>query len=129
MTECIHGLEPERCDACATRSSGGRGSGGTMAGQTFALVYAPSLRSGTFIHLNRQGEHWKFRSYPSRNRNPIEIAQAGTGSKIPHLVLADVEIIQEVAYPHSSAGGHPVGDSLFWFEEIEKLNASYSIDK
>ena len=127
ISECIHGLDEERCETCGTRATSTSDQSGTMAGQTFALVYAPSLRAETFIHLNRQGNHWKFRSYPYRNSPPIELAQAGRGSKLPDLVLAEVAILHEIAYPHSSAGGHSVEDSLFWFEQIEKLNATYSI--
>ncbi|MCD2441868.1 hypothetical protein LQ757_06205 [Agromyces sp. SYSU K20354] len=128
MTECIHGLEETQCGVCGTRAPGAGGLEGTMAGKSFALVYAPSLRGDTFLHLNREGDHWKFRWYSSPNRPATELAQSGRASTRLVLDLRGVDFVHEIAYPYSTCpGGVSVTDFRFWFDEIARINAAYGI--
>jgi hypothetical protein len=99
-----------------------------MAGKSFALVYAPTLRRDTFLHLNREGDHWKLRWYSSPNRPATELAQSGRASTRLALDLRDVDFEHEIAYPYStSPGGVSVTDFRFWFDEIARINAAYDI--
>lgn len=128
MAECIHGLEDELCGACTDKRTSGLGLGGTMAGQSFHLVYAPSLRADTFLHLNRQGEHWKLRWYKSSSRPAVEIAQSGIMTTRRVLNLLKVPFVYEITYPYSSSpGGVSVTDSQYWFDEVAKVNAGHRI--
>lgn len=128
MTECIHGLEENQCGACGTTARSAGSHEGTMAGKSFALVYAPSLRGDTFLHLNREGDHWKFRWYSTPNRPATELAQSGRASTRLVLDLRDVDFVHEIAYPYSTnPGGVSVTDFRFWFDEIARVNAAYGI--
>jgi hypothetical protein len=99
-----------------------------MAGKSFALVLAPTLRPDTFLHLNREGDHWKLRWYRSPNQPAIELAQSGKASTRLDLDLRDVEFVHELSYPYStSPGGVSVLDSRYWFDEISKANAIYDV--
>lgn len=80
MADCIHGLEEDQRGTCGTRALSADRREGTMAGKTFALVFAPALRGDTFLHFNREGDHWKFRWYSSPGRLPTELAQSGKAS-------------------------------------------------
>lgn len=128
MGECIHGLDEDRCDVCAssTRVAGVHGT--TMAGKSFALVFVPSIRAHTFLHLNREGDHWKLRWYQSPSHPATELAQSGKKSTRLELDLSDVEFVHEISYPYSTnPGGVSVTDSRFWFHEIAKVNAAHDI--
>jgi hypothetical protein len=129
MTECIHELNAEQCSVCAAKSSiAHEGGASTMAGKSFALIYAPAIRRDTFLHLNREGDHWKIRWYSSPSRPATEVAQSALASRRQVLDLASVEIIHEVAYPYStSPSGVTVRDSRYWFDEIERTNAEHGI--
>ena len=128
MAECIHGFEEESCGDCAARTTAGRESTGTMAGKSFALVFVPGLMKLTFLHLNREGDHWKFRWYASSSRSAIAVAQSGQATTRFHVNLSDLEFMHEIAYPYStSVGGVSVTDSRYWFDEIAKQNAKYEI--
>lgn len=108
MNECIHGLEEDLCGACADgreRSNSRMGLGGTMAGKSFALIYAPSIRHDTFLHLNREGFHWKIRWYPSPSKKPFEIAQSGLASTRRVYDLNNVPFVNEISYPYSTQPG------------------------
>jgi hypothetical protein len=99
-----------------------------MSGKSFALVFAPGLVHDTFLHLNREGDHWKFRIYRSPNRPAVELAQSGQASTRIHLKLSEIDIQHEVAYPYStSPGGVSITDVRYWFNEVEKTNAAYGI--
>ena len=111
---------------CGASGASRSGSDGTWVGQSFHLVFAPSIRADTFLHLNRQGDHWKLRHYPSRTQRPVVIAQSGPASGGPALNLAMVGFKHERFYPHSSGSdGVRVNNSAFWFDEIAKANAEY----
>lgn len=128
MAECIHGLEEDRCDVCASRARPTGSLDGTMAGKSFALVFAPSVRRDTFLHLNREGDHWKLRWYRSPNQPAVELAQSGKSSTRLLLGLSDVEFAHELHYPYStSPGGVSVTDSRYWFDEIAKVNAAHDV--
>lgn len=131
MAECIHGLEEVLCGACGDqreRASSRMGLGGTMAGKSFALIYAPSIRHDTFLHLNREGVHWKIRWYRSPNEKPFEIAQSGLASTRRVYNLRNVPFVYEVAYPYStSPGGVSVEKAQYWFDEIAKINAKHEV--
>lgn len=131
MAECIHGLEEELCGACGDRlerANSRLGLGGTMAGKSFALVFAPSIRHDTFVHLNREGVHWKIRWYRSPNQKPFEIAQSGLASTRRVYDLANVPFVHEIAYPYStSVGGVSVENAQYWFDEIAKANALHNV--
>lgn len=128
MTECIHGLVDNQCDVCGTSAPRSAGANGTMAGKSFALVFAPSLRDDTFLHLNREGDHWKFRWYSSPSQPATELAQSGKATTRLQLELSEVEFVHEIAYPYStSPGGISIRNSAFWFDEIAKTNASFDI--
>lgn len=128
MAECIHGFEEETCGDCAARTAAGRASTGTMAGKSFALVFVPGLNEFTFLHLNREGDHWKFRWYESATRPATEVAQSGLATTRFHINLSDLQFIHEIAYPYStSEGGVSVIDSRHWFNEIARQNAKYEI--
>jgi hypothetical protein len=128
MAECIHGFEEASCGDCAARVIAARNSTGTMAGKSFALVFVPRLNEFTFLHLNREGDHWKFRWYESPSRPAIEVAQSGQATTRNHVTLSDLEFIHEIAYPYStSVGGVSVKDSRYWFDEISQQNAKYAI--
>ena len=128
MAECIHGLEEDRCDACASRVRAAAGSDGTMAGKSFALVFAPSLRQDTFLHLNREGDHWKLRWYRSPSHPAVEVAQSGKASTRLLLDLNEVDFVHELSYPYStSTGGVSVTNSRYWFDEIARVNAAHDI--
>jgi hypothetical protein len=130
MADCIHGLEEDQCGSCGTRALSADRRKGTMAGKTFALVFAPALRGDTFLHLNREGDHWKFRWYSSPSRPATELAQSGKASTRLQLDLAGVELVHEIAYPHSSSpDGVSVKDFRYWYDEIAKLNAAHDIGR
>ena len=123
MTECIHGLEEDFCGVCGRSAQGSSVQTGTMAGKSFALVYAPSLRDDTFLHLNREGDHWKFRWYSSPHREAIVEAQSGKSFTRRVLELNSVELVHEISYPYTtSPGGVSVTDYRYWFNEIAKAN-------
>jgi len=127
MTECIHGLEAKDCGTCNDASDRRNGSDGSMVGKSFALVFAPGLCADTFIHLNREGDHWKFRRYLSPNRPPTELAQSGKSSRLS-IDIKDVRIVHEISYPYStSLDGVSVANSRYWFDEIEKANAAMEV--
>jgi hypothetical protein len=127
MTECIHGLDAKDCGTCNCASNRRDGSDGTMAGKSFALVFAPGLCADSFIHLNREGDHCKFRRYSSPNRPPTELAQSGKSSRLS-IDIKDVRIVHEISYPYStSLGGVSVADSRYWFGEIEKANDAMEV--
>jgi hypothetical protein len=99
-----------------------------MAGKSFALVFAPSLRVDTFLHLNREGDHWKFRLYSSPSQPATELAQSGKATTRLVLELRDVEFVHEIAYPYSiSPGGVPITNTRYWFDEIAKANAKFGV--
>jgi len=99
-----------------------------MAGKSFALVFAPRVRPGTFIHLNLEGDHWKLRWYPSPTRPAVELAQSGRASTRLLLDLDDVEFVHEIPYPYStSAGGVSVKNVGYWFDEIAKANRAHDV--
>jgi len=99
-----------------------------MAGKSFALVFVPSVRKDTFLHLNREGERWKLRWYSSPNRRPTELAQSGKASTRLALDLNEVKFAREISYPYStSPGGVSVEDSRYWFDQITKANALHEI--
>jgi hypothetical protein len=101
-----------------------------MAGKSFALIYAPNLRPDTFLHLNREGEHWKFRWYSSPTKPAVELAQSGRASTRQLVDLASVEILHEVGYPYStSPGGVSVTNSRYWFDEVTKLNVRHGVEE
>jgi hypothetical protein len=129
VTECIHEFPPDLCAVCSGESYSRRAPGtGTMAGKRFALIYAPSVRDDTFLHLNREGEHWKIRWYASPHRAAVELAQSGLASTKREIDFSSVEFVHEVAYPYStSVGGVPVTDSHYWFGEIARLNTQHGI--
>ena len=128
MPECIHGLEENQCGVCGTSARSAKRLEGTMAGKTFALVFAPALREDTFLHLNREGDHWKLRWYRSPNQPAVELAQSGKSSTRLLLELSDVEFVHELSYPYStSPGGVSVTDSRYWFDEIAKVNAAHDV--
>ncbi len=129
MDECIHGLDPDRCDSCRTQSSHGHGPNDDWTGKSFALVFAPSLRDDTFLHLNREGDHWKLRWYPSPDRPAVELAQSGKASTRVPLELDDLQRPVEIPYPYSTRpGGVSIKDSRYWFDEIAKANAEHGIE-
>lgn len=130
MTDCVHGFSDGLCGDCsaarsrsvdlgsATRSSGGYG---------FALVYAPAFRTDTFVHLNREGEHWKIRHYPSPSTPAVGLAQSAPSSSPKVADLESIELRHEIAYPHSLApGGVTTKDSRYWFDAITKANAAHA---
>lgn len=128
MGECRHGMNEADCGHCsaATRTTAVRE--GSRAGHSFALIYAPSLNRDTFLHLNRQGDSWKIRHYPSPHHPPTELAQAGAKSTRLVLDLAQLDIEHEIAYPHSLAPtGVSVEDHRNWFDEIAKANGKHGI--
>jgi hypothetical protein len=131
MTECRHGLDQDGCDICTPAAPVARGAGGTRGtwdGKTFALVFAPSLPVDSFLHLNRQGDHWKLRWYKSPSEPADVIDQSGPASTKLNLDLSKVEFQHEIAYPHStSPGGVTVKDSRYWFVEIAKVNDAHGI--
>ena len=128
MTECIHGLVENQCGVCGVGSRRSGGHMGTMAGKSFALVFAPGLRSDTFLHLNREGEHWKIRWYSSPSRSAIDLAQSGRASTRLVLDLRDVTFVHEIAYPYSSSPeGVSVTNFRYWYDEIAKVNAAHDI--
>ena len=128
MEDCIHGLEEDQRGTCGTRALSADRREGTMAGKTFALVFAPALRGDTFLHLNREGDHWKFRWYSSPSRLATRLAQSGKASTRLVLDLADVELLHEIAYPYStSPEGVSVTNSRYWYDETAKLNAAHNL--
>lgn len=99
-----------------------------MVGHSFALIYAPSIRRDTFVHLNRQGDSWKIRRYLSPSRPAEEIAQAGERRTKLVVDLDSLEIVHHLDYPHSRMPlGVTIEDSRYWFDEIVKANATYGI--
>ncbi len=129
MAECIHGLDEERCDSCGRTAKGGSAPGGTMAGKSFALIFAPRIRDDTFLHLNREGDHWKIRWYPSPTRKAVELAQSGKSSTRIDIDLSDIRIEDEISYPYStSPGGVTIQNSQYWFDEIAKANARRDVE-
>lgn len=128
MNECIHGLESDRCETCNSRVPQGHNPNDDWAGKSFALVFAPSLRDDTFLHLNREGDHWKLRWYPSPNRPAVELAQSGKSSTRLLVDLGELQRDVEIPYPYStSPGGVSIKDSRYWFDEIAKLNTEHGI--
>lgn len=126
MTECRHGFEETECDLCLTAARPTGERTGTREGQSFALIYAPSLDPSTFLHLNRQGDSWKIRRYSSPSRRPEELAQSSEKATRMALDLTTLEIQHELAYPYSTApSGVTVEDSRYWFDEISKANSTY----
>lgn len=125
MDDCLHGFEHHECADCLGQVSGSQAlSDGTKAGQSFSLVYAPAVREDTFVHLNREGEHWKIRWYPSPNAPAIEMA--GSASK----GLADLDaldLLHEIDYPTSaSTDGETIKNSRYWFDAIARANAQHA---
>ena len=99
-----------------------------MAGKSFALIYAPEIREDTFLHLNREGDHWKIRWYSSPSKPAVELAQSGRATTRQVMDLSSVAIVHEIAYPYSSSpGGVSVTKSDYWFDEIAKVNAQHGI--
>jgi hypothetical protein len=130
MPECIHGFEEDQCGECAATKRRAAGAEGTMAGKTFALVYAPSLRKDTFLHLNREGDHWKFRWYSSPSRPATELAQSAKASTKLLVELRDVAFEHEISYPYSTDhGGVSITDHQYWFDQIAKVNAEYNVGR
>ena len=128
MTECIHGLVEDQCGVCGGGVRRAGGHMGTMVGKSFALVFVPSLRADTFLHLNREGDHWKFRWYSSPRRPATELAQSGRASTRLVLDLRDIEFVHEIAYPYSSRPeGVSVTDFRYWYDEIAKVNAAHNV--
>lgn len=128
MAECIHGMESGTCDLCGTGTREARAIEGTMAGKSFALVFIPSLRADTYLHLNRQGDHWKLRWYKSPNRDAIVLAQTAPSSTTTPFELTAEMIADEIAYPHSLApGGVSVKDFRYWYNEIAKANSAHPL--
>lgn len=128
MAECIHGSDEELCDYCTAKATGSRGWARTMAGHSFALIYAPRLRSDTFLHLNRQGDSWKIRRYFSPSRAPEVVAQSGQLSTKLKLDLDELQIVHDLAYPTSRAqSGVKVTDCRYWHDEIARVNAAHGI--
>lgn len=126
MTECRHGFDEAECDLCLTSARPASERTGSREGQTFSLIYAPSLRVHTFLHLNRQGDSWKIRDYTSPQRPADEIAQAGEKSTKLVIDLAQLEIVHEIAYPYSNTPlGVTIENPRYWFDEIAKANAKY----
>lgn len=129
MTECIHGLDINQCGVCSGRSTVRHGVvDGAWVGKRFALIYAPSVHDGTFLHLNREGDHWKIRWYQSAHSPATELAQSGRASTRRVLDLETIEIVHEIDYPYSSSpGGVTVKDSRYWFGEIQRANDLHDI--
>lgn len=131
MSDCIHGLEEGLCGSCSyqrERSTPGREPTRDWDGQTFTLIYAPSIRDDTFLHLNRQGSHWKIRWYKSPNEKPFEVAQSGLASTRQVYDLNEVEFVHEVTYPYStSIGGESVKNAQYWFDEIARVNDKHGV--
>ena len=127
----MHGLDLEQCDLCSGAQNPKRGaSTGSMAGKSFALIYAPAIREDTFLHLNREGDHWKIRWYSSPSKPATELAQSGAASTRRVIDLASANIVEEIAYPYSTGtGGVSVKDSRYWFDEIQKANAQHGISR
>lgn len=99
-----------------------------MVGKSFALVFVPTLRNDTFLHLSRQGDHWKFRWYSSPSRPAIELAQSGKSSKRLVLDIRDVKFVHEIDYPYSTTPeGVSVTNFRYWYDEIAKMNAAKNI--
>ena len=128
MEECIHGLDAARCDSCHSQHSRGHSPNEAWAGKSFALVFAPSMREDTFLHLNREGDHWKLRWYSSPNRPAVELAQSGKSSTRLLIELDDLQRPIEIPYPYStSPGGVSIRDARYWFDEIARMNAEHGI--
>lgn len=126
MIECRHDFEEGECDLCLTASRSAAERTGSREGQSFALIYAPSLAPDTFLHLNRQGDSWKIRHYESPSRPARELAQSSEKATKLVLDLARLEIEHEIAYPYStSPAGVSIEDHRYWFDEIAKANAKY----
>jgi hypothetical protein len=101
-----------------------------MAGKSFALVFAPSLRNDTFLHLNGEGDHWKFRWYSSPSSRAVELAQSGKATTRLAVEFSDIAIVHEIPYPYStSPDGVSVERSDYWFDEIAKTNVAHDIGK
>ena len=129
MTECMHDFPENECGDCsgsATRSSR-PASTGASTGNSFALIYAPLFRKDTFLHLNRQADRWKIRSFPSPHA-PAEVLARSAPSSVSLVEdLASVGWLHEIAYPHSrTPEGVTVEDSRYWFDAIERANAQYA---
>jgi hypothetical protein len=130
VTECIHELQQDLCGTCGVNARRVGDSSRLLAGKSFALIVAPGILEGTFLHLNREGERWKIRWYSSPNRPAVEMEGSGFASKHRVEALDDINILQEIAYPHStSPSGVPVDNFRFWFDEINRMNAKYDISK
>ena len=126
MAECRHGFDEAECDLCLAAARPASERTGSREGQSFALIYAPSLDAGTFLHLNRQGDSWKIRRYSAASRRPEELAQSGEKTTRMMLDITKLEIEHQIAYPYStSPSGVTVEDSRYWFDEISKANAKY----
>jgi hypothetical protein len=129
MTDCRHGFPEGECGDCAdavvrpSRSS----STGRAEGHAFALVYAPTFCEDTFLHLNRQGDRWKFRRYTSPDQPAEVLAQSAPSSNSGIADLGSIEWFHEIDYPHSrKPAGVTVEDSRYWFDAIERANAQYA---
>lgn len=126
VPQCRHGFEEQDCDLCVTASRPASERTGSREGQSFALIYAPSLDRSSFLHLNRQGDSWKIRRYSSPSRRPEELAQSSEKTTRMMLDITRLEIEHELAYPYStSPSGVTVEDSRYWHDEIAKANAKY----
>ena len=129
MTECRHGFQQDECGDCSGSAAQSirAGGGGTTSGNSFALIYAPLLRSDTFLHLNRQADRWKIREYRSPHGSAVVLAQSAPSAASPITELASVRWLHEIAYPHSrTPEGVTVEDARYWFDAIERVNAQYS---
>lgn len=127
MTDCIHGFPENQCATCSAADATTRGGAASGSGKMFALVYAPAFRDVTFLHLNREGDHWKMRWYPSPSQPPVELAQSAPSSSGPTRDLSTVELRHEIAYPRSTApGGVTVRDSRYWFDTIARVNNQHA---
>ena len=120
VTVCIHEFEPGLCDVCERPSTGGRASSGaSMAGKTFELVHVPAVRDDTYLHLNREGESWALRWYPSPSDAAVELGRSSRGDFDP----AFSGVRDSISYPYStSPGGVTVKDSRYWFREVAQAN-------
>lgn len=130
MAECRHETEVDLCDYCSTSSTPRtrESSGKRSDGHSFALIYAPSMRKDTFLHLNRQGERWKIRWYFSPSRPAEDLAQSGEKTTKLDVDLDTLQLVHDLPYPTSRApSGVKVTNSRYWFDEIASVNAAYGI--
>jgi hypothetical protein len=128
MSECRHGFDEGECDLCITAARPASERAGSREGQTFTLIYAPSLREDTFLHLNQQGDSWKIRHYGSPHRAAEEVAQSSEKRTRRMVDLTTLEIVHQIPYPYSNTpSGVTVEDPRYWFDEIAKANAKHNV--